>query len=724
MKISMQNRFTRLVPIAVLVAIVVLFISAPVYASSVTPVVISGNPVCPPGYFDFKIDQSLIVQGQDVYTDGSLVVTITRTGEEIDWFANFGVDIVFVKGSNQANRYSYSPEAFSDNDLVAPVNASGEPAGISHVNFCYDIELIVEKTANTYWKNTTTWTIDKQVTPASADRLIGESATFDYTLVIDRTDVASDWKIYGEVTIINPSNVAVGYTVSDVIGNAQVAVTLNCDVNPIPAKGTATCTYAIFPGSQAYAGENNVAIVTSTTVGVGGGQASAQVNWGAAEQVGPTSVDVTDTPDDLQFDPLSQSGVVGDTSIPYKQTYTCSTDTSLYDPVTGKYSDTINNTAEIKDGDTVIDDDSETVTVNCYRPFVSKTADASFDRDWTWTVDKTADATELTLSVGETYVVNYTVKFTSSSADSNHAISGKISVVNPSPLAMNVSVADVLNDGTPVVIDCGDGAGDVTLAVAANSSADCDYTAAPDSDSATLNTATATLNGIAFNATADVNFDITETDECVDVSDTFDGSTVTGTLCGEGDSFEQTFTYTRELRYDVCGEYTVENTAAFVTNDTDTPGSNDHTIVVDVPCGGCTLTIGYWKTHNSYRAAPDDAGWFNIGNLGPDTPFFISGRTWYQIFWTSPAGNRYYNLAHQYMGAKLNILNGAAPTPAVTAAIAYAESLFNSKTIAQVGALKGKDLTALNTNQGILAAFNEGAIGPGHCDEDSSSAHN
>jgi hypothetical protein len=147
-------------------------------------------------------------------------------------------------------------------------------------------------------------------------------------------------------------------------------------------------------------------------------------------------------------------------------------------------------------------------------------------------------------------------------------------------------------------------------------------------------------------------------------------------------------------------------------------GSDDHTVLVTVPCaGGCTLTQGYWKTHSEYGPAPYDSTWALLLN-GADTPFFLSGQTWYQVFWTAPAGNVYYNLAHQYMAAYLNVLNGASPD-AAQASLNSATALFNKYTPAQVAVLKStnavrKQFINLNT---ILDAYNNGLIGPGHCSE-------
>jgi hypothetical protein len=131
---------------------------------------------------------------------------------------------------------------------------------------------------------------------------------------------------------------------------------------------------------------------------------------------------------------------------------------------------------------------------------------------------------------------------------------------------------------------------------------------------------------------------------------------------------------------------------------------------------GCTLTQGYWKTHSSYGPAPSDDNWNLVG--GPNTPFYFSGKSWYQLFWTPPAGgNAYIQLAHQYMAAKLNILSGASTTSAVDAAITAAEAFFNNPANVPNGALTKAQQQILRGYAGTLASFNEGAIGPGHCQD-------
>src|SRR5690606_31830244 len=128
------------------------------------------------------------------------------------------------------------------------------------------------------------------------------------------------------------------------------------------------------------------------------------------------------------------------------------------------------------------------------------------------------------------------------------------------------------------------------------------------------------------------------------------------------------------------------------------------------------------KTHSAYGPArwPDDT-WLLILPDGPDTIFYLSGQTYLEVMRTPPAGNAYYNLATQYIAAQLNVLSGASATAEVDAAIVAAENLFSTQSPAQVAALKGKAANEIRQWASILDQYNNGLIGPGHCDEDSSS---
>ncbi|HYF63424.1 MAG TPA: hypothetical protein VD886_11460 [Herpetosiphonaceae bacterium] len=133
-----------------------------------------------------------------------------------------------------------------------------------------------------------------------------------------------------------------------------------------------------------------------------------------------------------------------------------------------------------------------------------------------------------------------------------------------------------------------------------------------------------------------------------------------------------------------------------------------------MPCAnGCTLTQGYWKTHSSYGPARYDDTWALIGE---NTPFYSSGQSYYQVLWTAPKGDVYYVLAHQFIAARLNGLNGASSTPEVNAAMAWAERFFGSYGPSSTVSKSVRNQAASHAT--LLDNYNNGLVGPGHCAEE------
>jgi hypothetical protein len=357
-------------------------------------------------------------------------------------------------------------------------------------------------------------------------------------------------------------------------------------------------------------------------------------------------------------------------------------------------------------------------------PEVYKDASTSFTRTHNWTIHKSADQSTLTLSTGQQFPVNYTVRVDSTYTDSEWAVSGSIVVNNPNPFTITLgNITDTVSPGIPATVDCG---AIFPYELSAGGSLVCSYQVALPDGSYRTNTATAFVENDGtegYQGTAAVDFSsaaISELDECTDVSDTYAGAL--GTVCTA--SGPATFNYSRNIGpYAICGTYTVDNTASFVTNDTGTTGSDDWTITVNVPCtGGCTLTPGYWKTHSEYGPGPYDDTWALLEN-GADTQFSQSGQTYYEVLWTNPSGgNAYYILAHAYISSELNFLNGADPSVVAQAAYDAATALFSTYTPTEVAALKGKNGRELRGQFISLAealdAYNNGYIGPGHCSEE------
>ncbi|MCG6190236.1 T9SS type A sorting domain-containing protein [Maribellus maritimus] len=137
---------------------------------------------------------------------------------------------------------------------------------------------------------------------------------------------------------------------------------------------------------------------------------------------------------------------------------------------------------------------------------------------------------------------------------------------------------------------------------------------------------------------------------------------------------------------------------------------------------GCNLTQGYWKTHADPSKKKYDSTWELLPS-GPATVFFLSGQTWLEVFDTQPRGNAYYILAHQYMAAELNVLNGSYASSQIVTAIVDASSLFNTYSPADIVALEGGDALRdqFITLGELLDDYNNGELGPVHCGDDSES---
>ncbi len=342
---------------------------------------------------------------------------------------------------------------------------------------------------------------------------------------------------------------------------------------------------------------------------------------------------------------------------------------------------------------------------------VKKDATGTIVRTWRWTIDKTADTSDLTLSPGQQHTVGYTVTV-SAVEETSWTVSGRIRVVNRLEAPVEVTgVSDLLSNGMSAPVTC-----PVTFpyVLAVGEGVTCEYSASGSGTPPASNTGTATLaDGTSVSDTVAILYaDPVVTDECVEVVDTFGG--VLGTVCAAEGATSFTFSYSHAAGpFQSCGNYTVDNTATFTTNDTGASGSDTWSVRVSIPClAGCSLTPGYWKTHSAYGPAPYDDTWALIGE---GTAFFLSGQSWYQVLWTSPAGgNAYYILAHAYIAASLNGLNGAA-TSAVTTQLAHAAALFAVYTPSS-SLSRSVRADFINTAS-ILDQYNNGLIGPGHCSE-------
>ncbi len=364
---------------------------------------------------------------------------------------------------------------------------------------------------------------------------------------------------------------------------------------------------------------------------------------------------------------------------------------------------------------------------------VSKTCEPSYKRTWDWDITKECTPSSLRLSPGESYPIDVAIKVCEKGyTDSDFAVSGKITVKNPcSDDAVIEGISDIVSpDIAATVTECDGSPAVFPFTLPAGQTHEWCYHAALPDKSTRTNTATVTTtadSAVDGNVSDPCTIDFTnvppadEIDECVTVSDEHCVTTPVEICVGDTDLVNgcKSFTCQIPVTCENAPEFT--DTATLVTNDRRI--TSTATCGVSIECGGgCTLTWGYWKTHSIYGpAAHPDATWYKLGPLGPDTPFFISGQTYYQVLQTSPAGgNAYYILAHQYIAAQLNQLAGA-PIPAdVLDAFNKATKLFQTYTPADLnkkGGSASKMRAVFIGYAGLLGSYNEGLVGPGHCDK-------
>jgi hypothetical protein len=558
------------------------------------------------------------------------------------------------------------------------------------------------------------------------DLFSGETAIFSYAVQLTRSTLSDAYGVTGTITA-NNTNTTLPALV-DVVDCLQVSVAgVWTNVPGVPCIPVATTlppgvstlpyTFANVPLDQANTYRNQVTIDGLIS-------ATAPVTFPSVPS-GETNgtVHVTDT------NGLSWTVSTSATET-YTKTVSCPADHSGYGGHEVANTATITETGQAS---------SAEAYYSCNGLTVTKTAATAQTRTWNWTVAKAVTPTSATVAPGQSLLLDYAIVYDATAALSDFAVTGTIHIANSNTAraATLVEVADALAGGIAATVSC------PATSVPAGGALDCTYAALVPDGSTRVNTATvlqqlytfdadgvASPNGTdAFTATATASFSgasTTVVDACTAISDTYGDSGLPTSICVDG-GVPRRFAYSRSILFDpgVCGPQQVVNTAAFNTNERHVVGRSTATSTITVQCQtGCTLTQGYWKTHSLAGPAPYDDNWASVGG---SSSMFAFGLSYLTVFTTPPAGgNAWYQLAHQYIAAVLNVNNGASTPPTVSAAIASANSLFANPlyTPAYIGALKANNALRMQYNNlaGILGSYNEGSVGPGHCTEDRRSA--
>jgi len=440
-------------------------------------------------------------------TYAGFVITLSGDERFLNWDGTGTSNVmkaVIVKPGNASYAYYYNPPYPEGGGYYRQDSGlSGVQQAISHYVLCYIeapyMPLEVEKTAVATYDRTVEWELEKTVAPDSHTGYAGETAgTSTWTVVATKSEISDNYKVEGSITITNPNDIPVDFSVSDVLDDGTVA-DVTCPSNTVGANANVTCTYEAEPEDDS--ATKNTVEVTSLTAGVGGDSAEEMFTW-VENLIGYDQGTLSDPR--LAGAPWNYApeGISVTTTRTFDETFACSADAGDY--TNGHYRYTETNTAYLNDN---IDlEDSATVTVDCYLPalVVAKDAEGTFDRTVEWDLEKLVDGKKLASfsgAPGDAFYPTWEVTATKDETFGDVVVTGEITITNPAAIPQAFSISDVLDDGTVATVTCpvtGDNTGTVPAKVGdVAGKVTCTYTASPSDASAEENVATVTAPGNA-----------------------------------------------------------------------------------------------------------------------------------------------------------------------------------------------------------------------------------
>lgn len=136
---------------------------------------------------------------------------------------------------------------------------------------------------------------------------------------------------------------------------------------------------------------------------------------------------------------------------------------------------------------------------------------------------------------------------------------------------------------------------------------------------------------------------------------------------------------------------------------------------------GCTLTIGYWKTHAGFTGGNKDMVtrhlpiWLGTANGAKSVQVTSAAQAVTILEFSGNAANGINKLYAQMLGAKLNIANGASSS-AVADVLAAADAYLATHDATDWANLGPAERGQVLTWMTHLDNYNNGLIGPGHCE--------
>lgn len=421
-----------------------------------------------------------VIRGEAVVTDiqGPLNNTITESGSwtVVDSYT------CSTDTTKYTSNYSYS-ETILNTAKVTSESVVQDSDTASTTISCFIPE--ISKTAAGTYGERHEWDVTKTATPSSQSAFAGDTVSYLWTVVVTEQTFEENFVVSGEITVVNHNTEdALTVALSDVVNGTDATITEctdDADLTDgliIVAGGTAVCDYIVgLVTLDNLAGAPAANTATAKLNGISY-TATDPIEWTAA----PVTL-ANVTLDDAQNPAFPLTLTAGDTWT-YTEQYTCSTNKNTYDATTHKYIFTDNNTATLKNGETLVDSSNASTAVDCYVPTISKTANGTYDEVHDWEVFKTG-ATAQKKFAGQTASFAWTVRVDETTHGENYLVTGDIVVTNPNPEdELTVSLNDVLDDGSVATIGpCVGGTlvGNL-LTVPAGGIATCGYSVTPTGD--------------------------------------------------------------------------------------------------------------------------------------------------------------------------------------------------------------------------------------------------
>ncbi|WP_143186070.1 hypothetical protein [Algoriphagus halophilus] len=207
------------------------------------------------------------------------------------------------------------------------------------------------------YDRTVSWELNKTVSQGSHTGAPGDQFLSNWTVTATKITVEDNFQVSGLITVTNPNDFDVPFTLSDVLNDGTAAIIVcpgtNDNTGTVSAGGSVSCAYSASP-LDASATENS-ATVTSD---VGGNSTTEGFTW-SVNVIGDDEVTLSDPR-------VNYSELISETTVKvFPETFTCPDDQSLY--VDGVYTENYINSAYLDGANTDLEASAE-VSIRCELP--------------------------------------------------------------------------------------------------------------------------------------------------------------------------------------------------------------------------------------------------------------------------------------------------------------------------------------------------------------------